>query len=65
MQDVITGATYTSSTTVEWVMTELLKNPVTIKKVHEELERFVGNEKIIEEFNINQLCYLHSVVKEQ
>ncbi|XP_021909294.1 geraniol 8-hydroxylase-like [Carica papaya] len=62
--DIISATTETSSTTVEWVMTELLKNSDIMKKVHEELERVVGNEKIVEECDINQLHYLQSVVKE-
>lgn len=62
--DVILGATDTSSTTIEWTMTELLRNPEKIKKVHEELERVIGNRKIVEESDINQLHYLEAVVKE-
>ncbi|XP_021909363.1 geraniol 8-hydroxylase-like [Carica papaya] len=62
--DIIIGGTDTSSTTVEWAMTELLRNPDIMKKVRKELERTVGNQKIVEEFHINELHYLQSVVKE-
>ncbi|XP_021909480.1 geraniol 8-hydroxylase-like [Carica papaya] len=62
--NVITGTTDTSSSTIEWALAELLKNSDIMKKVHEELERVVGNEKIVEECDINQLHYLQSVVKE-
>jgi len=49
---------------VEWAMTELLQNPVSMSKVCDELARVIGSRKNIEESQIGQLPYLQAVVKE-
>ena len=36
-QDVFVGGTETTSTTIVWAMTELLRNPVAMKKAQEEV----------------------------
>ncbi|KAL5810986.1 hypothetical protein ACOSQ4_027554 [Xanthoceras sorbifolium] len=63
--DIFLGGTHTSSSTIEWVMAELLKNPETIlRKACKELEEVVGNDKIVEEFHIPKLHYLNAILKE-
>ncbi|KAK2983747.1 hypothetical protein RJ640_024100, partial [Escallonia rubra] len=54
----------TTSTTVEWAMTELLCNPDTMFNVKAELAEVVGPNKKFEESDINDLHYLQAVVKE-
>ncbi|KAK4836868.1 hypothetical protein QYF36_000926 [Acer negundo] len=39
LMDMVVGGTHTSSTTIEWAMTELLQHPVTMRKACEELEQ--------------------------
>ena len=39
----------TSSSIVEWVMTELLRNPKSMSKVKDELARVVGADRNVEE----------------
>lgn len=58
------GGTDTTSGSVEWVMAELLKNPVTLKKVQEEVERVVGANNEVEESHLSQLTYLDAAFKE-
>lgn len=54
----------TSSSIVEWVMTELLRNPKSMSKVKDELARVVGADRNVEESDIDELQYLQAVVKE-
>ena len=54
----------TSSTTVEWAMSELLKHPRVMKKLQDELESVVGMKRKVEETDMEKLPYLDLVVKE-
>jgi cytochrome P450 len=47
--------TDTSSTTVEWALVELIKNPKIVKKVQDELDHVVGHEHIVVEEDIPQV----------
>ncbi|XP_015579428.3 LOW QUALITY PROTEIN: flavonoid 3'-monooxygenase CYP75B137-like [Ricinus communis] len=62
--DIIVAGTDTKSTTVEWAMAEILKHPEVMAKIHEELERVVGNNNIVEESQLPELPYLEAVIKE-
>ncbi|EEF46438.1 flavonoid 3-hydroxylase, putative [Ricinus communis] len=64
IQDLIAGGTDTSATTVEWAMSELLKQPSLIKKATEELDRVIGKERWVEEKDIPQLPYIDAIMKE-
>jgi cytochrome P450 len=54
----------TSSSTVEWALTELLRNPVSMVKTCNELRAAIGSARNIEESEIGQLPYLQAVIKE-
>ncbi|KAF2289791.1 hypothetical protein GH714_038639 [Hevea brasiliensis] len=56
--------TETTSTTIEWVMAELLNNPEVMRKVKEELNVVVGENRKVEESDIEKLSYLQAVLKE-
>ncbi|XP_054813218.1 cytochrome P450 71A1-like [Prosopis cineraria] len=62
--DMVAGGWETTSTAIEWVMAELMKNPEKMKKAQEEVRRVVGNKPKIEENDVNQMSYLRCVVKE-
>ena len=64
IQDLIAGGTDTSATTVEWAMSELLKQPHLIKKATEELDRVIGRDRLVEERDIPQLPYINAIMKE-
>lgn len=53
----------TTSSTIEWAMVELLRNPDSLRKVKEEIDQVVPNRKV-EETDIDELVYLQEVVKE-
>ncbi|XP_042495785.1 geraniol 8-hydroxylase-like isoform X1 [Macadamia integrifolia] len=62
--DMILAGTKTVSTSMEWAMAELIKNPKVMKKAQEELKQVVGMNKVIEEYHLPDLPYLRAVVKE-
>ena len=64
MQEIFMAGSETSSSIVEWVMTELLRNPKSMSKVKDELARVVGADRNVEESDIDELQYLQAVVKE-
>lgn len=49
---------------MEWAMSELLQNPLSMSKVCDDLSRVVGSRRNIEESEISQLPYLQAVIKE-
>ncbi|GMN62060.1 hypothetical protein TIFTF001_031137 [Ficus carica] len=62
--DIMSAGSDTSSTTVEWTISELLKNPKVMKKAQSEVRQvFHGKEKI-DETELDELKYLRSVIKE-
>ncbi|KAM0826832.1 hypothetical protein ACQ4PT_068607 [Festuca glaucescens] len=63
-EDLFIVGSDTSSITVEWAMVELLRNPSSMTKAHEELAQVIGSRKSIEESDIDQLPYLQAIVKE-
>ncbi|XP_051203481.1 geraniol 8-hydroxylase [Lolium perenne] len=62
--DLFVAGSDTSSSTVEWAMVELLRNPSSMAKAHEELTQVINMRRSIEESDIDQLPYLQAVVKE-
>ncbi|PPE00053.1 hypothetical protein GOBAR_DD02910 [Gossypium barbadense] len=62
--NIVTGATDTAFTTIEWAMTELLRHPDKLRRVIEELDAIIGDQNIVEEFHLPRLLYLEAVVKE-
>ncbi|KAJ4965850.1 hypothetical protein NE237_017699 [Protea cynaroides] len=63
-QELLAGGSESSVVTVEWALSELLKNPETLNKATEELDRVVGRERWIEEKDIPHLPYIDAIVKE-
>ncbi|CAO2161881.1 unnamed protein product [Urochloa humidicola] len=62
--DLFGGGTETAATTLHWAMAELMRNPVVMSKAQAEVRRvFMGQKKITEE-RLNELPYLHLVIKE-
>ncbi|KAH7854493.1 hypothetical protein Vadar_014436 [Vaccinium darrowii] len=54
----------TTSSTIEWAMVELLRSPDSMRKVKEEINSIIGLYGKVEEKNMDELLYLHAVVKE-
>ncbi|KAM5547213.1 trimethyltridecatetraene synthase [Rosa sericea] len=64
IQDLIAGGTDTSATTLEWAMSELIRQPDHIKRATEELDRVIGRDRWVEEKDIPQLPYIDAIMKE-
>ncbi|XP_062114933.1 phenylacetaldehyde oxime monooxygenase CYP71AN24-like [Humulus lupulus] len=62
--DMFVGGSDTTSTALEWLMAELLRNPRVMKKAQEEVRKVVGNKSKIDPNDINKMSYLSCVIKE-
>ncbi|KAE8009552.1 hypothetical protein FH972_005983 [Carpinus fangiana] len=62
--DMFVGGTDTTSTTLEWLMAELIKHPNVMKRAQEEVRRVVGKKSKIDVNDINQMHYLKCILKE-
>lgn len=63
-QDLFVAGTDTSSGTVEWALTELMRNPDKLSKAQKELTDVIGQNKQVQESDISKLPYLRAVIKE-
>ena len=63
-QDLFIGGTDTTTTTMEWAITELLRNPDIMAKAKQELGETIGFGQSIEEKDIPRLPYLQALLKE-
>ncbi|XP_030490755.2 trimethyltridecatetraene synthase [Cannabis sativa] len=64
IQELVAGGTDTSATTVEWAMSEVIRQPNIIEKAKEELDRVIGQQRWVEERDIPNLPYIDSIIKE-
>ncbi|KAL9440873.1 hypothetical protein AB3S75_019533 [Citrus x aurantiifolia] len=62
--DLFAAGAETTSSTLEWALTELLHSPEALSKARSELEKQIGKGNPIEESDIARLHYLQVVVKE-
>jgi cytochrome P450 len=60
----VAAGTDTTSSTLQWVMAEIIKNPSIQQKLQEELTQVVGKDKLVQEYHIPQLPFLSCVIKE-
>ncbi|XP_040987825.1 cytochrome P450 76T24-like [Juglans microcarpa x Juglans regia] len=65
LKDMFIGGTCATTTTVEWAMAEVLRNPGIMAKAKQELAKTIGlGRRTIQEKDILPLPYLQSVLKE-
>ncbi|KAL5817324.1 hypothetical protein ACOSQ3_025702 [Xanthoceras sorbifolium] len=62
--EMFVGGTDSTSTTIEWTMVELMRNPNVMKKAQEEVRSVVKNKLNIDMSDIDQMEYLKCVIKE-
>ncbi|CAK9186298.1 unnamed protein product [Ilex paraguariensis] len=58
------AGTDTSAVTIEWAMSVLLNHPEALKKAREELDSNVGCTRLMDETDLSNLHYLHSIILE-
>ncbi|KAJ4770809.1 Cytochrome P450 [Rhynchospora pubera] len=61
---ILQAGTDTSANTMEWIMSLLLNNPQVLHKARDEIEKYVGCDRLIEESDLTNLPYLHCVINE-
>ncbi|RDX91585.1 Cytochrome P450 76AD1, partial [Mucuna pruriens] len=62
--DLFVAGIDTTSSTVEWIMAELLRNPDKLAKLRKEFFQEIGKDVKLEEPHILKLSFLQAVVKE-
>jgi cytochrome P450 len=62
--DLFVAGTDSTATTIEWTMSELMKNPSVRKKVQTELREAFKGKQTIHESDLQELSYLKLVMKE-
>ncbi|KAL1536675.1 cytochrome P450 71AU50-like [Salvia divinorum] len=62
--DMLIGGIDTTATTVDWIMSELMKNPTVMKKLQKEIEEVVGLDQMVDKSQLSSFKYLGCVVKE-
>nr|AEA06595.1 flavonoid 3'-hydroxylase [Chromolaena odorata] len=58
------AGTDTSSSTVEWAIAELIRQPQLLKQAQEEIDTIVGRDRLVTELDLSQLTFLQAIVKE-
>ncbi|XP_059300532.1 cytochrome P450 71A9-like [Lycium ferocissimum] len=64
LADIFVAGTDTSSTTIEWIMAELILNPRVMKKAQQEVRQVAKGKQKVEEVDLYKLEYLKLVIKE-
>ncbi|XP_061356867.1 cytochrome P450 71D9-like [Gastrolobium bilobum] len=62
--DIFSAGSGTSAKTIEWAMSELVKNPRVMERAQVEIRRVFDGKGHVDEANIHELKYLKSVIKE-
>ncbi|XP_038688538.1 cytochrome P450 71D9-like [Tripterygium wilfordii] len=62
--DIFTGGSETSSTTIEWAMSELIKTPRIMAKAQSEVRRVFDKQGYVDEAGLEELEFLKLVIKE-
>ncbi|KAK4725667.1 hypothetical protein R3W88_030584 [Solanum pinnatisectum] len=62
--DLLIASIDTVSTTIDWILSELLRHPKVMKKLQNELEQAVGISRMVEESDLERLEYLDMVIRE-
>ncbi|KAG5528597.1 hypothetical protein RHGRI_029327 [Rhododendron griersonianum] len=60
----ILAGTDTSAVTMEWAMSFLVNHPKVLMKARAELDAHVGQDRLIDEHDLNKLPYLQAIISE-
>ncbi|KAM3337169.1 geraniol 8-hydroxylase isoform X1 [Capsicum galapagoense] len=62
--DLFLAGSDTTTSTLEWAMAEILRQPKILKKAKDELAEIIEKEKLVEEADVSRLPYLQCIIKE-
>ncbi|XP_009603326.1 cytochrome P450 77A2 [Nicotiana tomentosiformis] len=60
----LNGGTDTTATAIEWAIARIIENPSIQSRLYEEIKNTVGDNKKVDEKDIEKMPYLNAVVKE-
>ncbi|KAL6207369.1 hypothetical protein ACLB2K_018327 [Fragaria x ananassa] len=61
---IILGGSDTTAGTLTWAISLLLNNRHVLRKAQEELDQYVGTDRLVDESDIKNLVYLQAIIKE-
>ncbi|KAF8043832.1 hypothetical protein BT93_A1978 [Corymbia citriodora subsp. variegata] len=64
IMNIFGAGTDTSSTTIEWALSELMNHPDVMEKARQEIDAVVGRARLVSESDVPNLPYLQAIVKE-
>ncbi|CAN1142275.1 3,9-dihydroxypterocarpan 6A-monooxygenase [Linum perenne] len=64
VMNIFGAGTDTSSTLIEWGISELIKHPSAMNKARQEIDSVVGKTRLVQESDIQNLPYLQAILKE-
>ncbi|RDX95275.1 Cytochrome P450 71D10, partial [Mucuna pruriens] len=64
IQDMLTAGGETSSATIEWGMSEMIRNPRVMEAAQAEVRKVFDSKGYVDESELNELVYLKSIIKE-
>ncbi|KAJ9567398.1 hypothetical protein OSB04_003364 [Centaurea solstitialis] len=62
--DILASSVDTITVMLTWALSLLLNNPHALRKAQEEIDKQVGNDRQVDDSDINKLVYLQAIVKE-
>nr|ABA64468.1 flavonoid 3'-hydroxylase [Gerbera hybrid cultivar] len=62
--NLFTAGTDTSSSTIEWAIAELIRNPQLLNQARKEMDTIVGQDRLVTESDLGQLTFLQAIIKE-
>ncbi|CDP17723.1 unnamed protein product [Coffea canephora] len=62
--DIFSAGSETSSTAMEWAISEMIKNPEIMKRAQHEVRNFYNDKGNADESHLHELKYLHAIIKE-
>lgn len=63
-QDLFAAGSDSTSGTVSWGMSEIIRHPDILARVRDEIDSVVGRDRLVTEHDLPKLTYLQAVVKE-
>ncbi|KAM3297969.1 hypothetical protein ACQJBY_039766 [Aegilops geniculata] len=64
VQDIFAGGSETAATTLQWAMSELVRNPRVMRKAQDEVRLALAGQTTVTESSLTNLKYMRLVVKE-
>ncbi|KAK9053948.1 hypothetical protein SSX86_025023 [Deinandra increscens subsp. villosa] len=62
--DLLAAGSESSNGTMEWAMSLLLNHPLVLKKAQDEIDRVIGNNRLVDESDVAKLPYLRCIINE-